>query len=351
MPTKVSIILPVYNTLDSLDRCMQSILTQTLDSIEVIIVDDGSTDGSEKLVDVYGEQDPRVHVIHQENSGVAVARNTGIAAAKGEYLAFVDSDDYAHPKLYETLYEAAREGEIDVVSCSMYRIWQDESVLVESEDRLIDLAEKARPEVIDRCIFGEYKYRISVWGKLYKKSLIDRYGIWYWGKRMGDALFNIKVLMVADTVQILSDPLYYYHKRPGSITTTTVTDHLYPIQHVSMITQIQDFAAEHSILDRIDAMLPEYYLRFLKTALIATEHGHEYPYIYSVFKKLYNEDPNFKEMMTRIKVSNRHSQTIKSRAWSAYRHIFAWACSKGLLRIAALLYWRQQKPWRSGNGS
>ena len=346
MPIKVSVILPVFNTLAALDQSIQSILNQTLASIEIIIIDDGSSDGSEKLVDEYEKKDKRVHVIHQENSGVDVARNKGIAAAKGAYLAFIDSDDYAHPDLLETLYREAQENQLDVVSCSMFRIWGGESELVRSKDRTIDLTKEPRPKIIDRCIFGDYKFRISACGKLYKKSLFSQYGICFCGKRMEDALFNIEVLMVADKIQILSEPLYYYHKRTGSLTATAVADPSYPIRLVSMVKQIQDFGQRHNILDRIEPMLPQYYLRFLKTALIATENGGQYKYIYSVFKKLYKEDPNFIGMLSRIKAEKGQTHSFKSRIWSAYRRTLSWACSKGLLRLAALLYWRQQKLWK-----
>lgn len=345
MGVLVSVILPIYNTINSLDRCIQSILNQTLKSLELIIINDGSTDGSGKMADTYASKDDRIHVIHQENAGVDAARNAGIAVAKGAYLAFVDSDDYADEKLYETLYNAAQESKADIVSCSMYRIWENKSVLVESKDRIIDMNEAPRAPIIDRCVFGDYKYRISVWGKFYKKSMIDQYEIWYWGKRMGDALFNIKALMVAGTVQILSAPLYFYHKRPGSITTTTVADPLYPIRHVSMVKQIQDFGVKHNILNRIDSMLPQYYLRFLKSALISVEDGNTYAYIYFIFKKLYREDRNFKKLLSHVKASEAKTHTLKRRMWALYRRFFTWTCSHGWLKIAAFLYWRQQKPW------
>lgn len=349
MSVLISVILPVYNTSDSLDRCIRSVMGQTMKSIELVVVDDGSTDGSGEIVDAYASQDDRVCVIHQENAGVVVARNKGLAAAKGEYIAFIDSDDYADERLYEILYNAMQESEADVVSCSMHRVWKNKTVLVESEDRIVNMNETPRAPIINKCIFGSYRFRMSIWGKLYKKSLLDTYGIWYWGSRMGDSLFNIKVLMVADKIQILSTPLYYYHKRPGSITTTVVSDPLYPIRHVSMIKQIQDFGIKYGILDRIDEMLPQYYLRFLKSALSTAEQGSKYKYIYYVFKKLYAEDENFKNLLSRIRASKEHAKTVRGRMRAFYRRLFAWTCTKKWLRVAAFLYWRQYKPWEPSN--
>jgi len=343
MPVLVSVILPVYNTSEFLDRCIRSITNQTLKSIELIVVDDGSTDGSGEIADKYASQDNRINVIHQENAGVAAARNTGIAAARGEYITFIDSDDYANERLCEVLYNTAQENRADVASCSAYRIGENTTELLQSQDRIIDMSESTRPPVIDRCIFGDYRYRMSVWGKLYKKSLFDDYDITFWGNRMEDAIVNIKILMVAEKVRILSDLLYYYHRRPNTLTTTVASSPLYPIQQVSMVRQIQDFGIKYGILDRIDEMLPQYYLMFLKRALISVEKGNTYPYIYSVLKKLYYEDAYFKKYLARIKTP-RQGKSLRERMRAAYRNIFTWTCSHGWLRIAAFLYWRQQRP-------
>ena len=99
----VSVIVPVYNIAAELPRCVESVLAQTWDALEVILVDDGSTDGSGSLCDSFARQDARVRVIHQKNAGVSAARNAGVSRATGEYLAFVDSDDYVEPELYEKM--------------------------------------------------------------------------------------------------------------------------------------------------------------------------------------------------------------------------------------------------------
>lgn len=343
MSALVSVILPVYNASDSIDRCVRSIMNQTMKAIELIIVDDGSTDESGIFADNYAAKDASIHVIHQDNRGVSMARNTGIAAATGDFIAFVDSDDYAAPNLYERMYQASQESEADVVSCSMHRVWEDFSELVLSEDRVVDLQQGSRASKIEKCIFGEYRFRISSWGKLYKRKLIFDYNVQFLGERMEDAVFNIEALMVANRVRILSDPLYYYHKRPGSITMSTIVDPSFPIRHVSLIKQIQTFAHKYQIIDRIDEMLPQYYLRFLKSALVATAQGDTYKYIYSVLKKLYAEDENFKVLLSRVKAPKEPAHTIRGRLWVFYRHSFTWACSKGFLRIAAFLFWRQRE--------
>lgn len=345
MAIPITVIIPVYNTADALERCIRSILEQTFSSVEIIAIDDGSTDGSGDMLDAFAAADTRLHVVHQQNSGVAAARNTAIAMARGEYLSFVDSDDYIDPKTCEILYTAAQESHADIVSGSMYRLWAGKTVLLKAKDMILEPNKTSYADMIDTCMFGNIGYRMSICGKLYKRYMFDTYHIEYLGKRMGDALFNIKALMVANKVQLVSEPLYYYHKRPGSITTSAVTDPSYPISHVQMVRYIQDFADENDLMQRVDRLLPAMYLRFLKIGLITVDQGSKYAYIYSVLKKLYAEDPNFKALLFRIKNQAKH-KTLKEYAWAAYRNSFAQMCGRGCLRVASFLLWRQQKPWK-----
>ena len=112
---KVSVIVPVYNVEKYLDRCMQSLLNQTLKDIEIIMVDDGSPDNCPKMCDDYAKQDSRVKVIHKKNAGLGLARNSGLEVATGEYVAFVDSDDFTDVDAYRSLYENAQKRNADVV--------------------------------------------------------------------------------------------------------------------------------------------------------------------------------------------------------------------------------------------
>ena len=114
---KVSIIVPVYNVEKYLRRCIDSILRQTLTDIEVILVDDGSFDSSGKICEEYARKDSGLRVIHQKNAGVAVARNTGLDIASGDYIAFVDSDDYIEPNMYQSMMQVANQYDCDVVLC------------------------------------------------------------------------------------------------------------------------------------------------------------------------------------------------------------------------------------------
>ena len=120
MKPKVSVIIPVYNTEAYLKRCLDSVINQTLKDIEVIAIDDGSLDNSGKILDKYAQKDSRIRVVHQENSGVGGAYNAGLVLAQGEYVAFLDSDDWIDPTLYADYYIKAKETDADVVSAWGY---------------------------------------------------------------------------------------------------------------------------------------------------------------------------------------------------------------------------------------
>jgi len=339
MLPKISVIIPIYNTAKVLDRCMISILHQTFTNIEIIAVDDGSEDKSGEIADNYAAQDKRIHVIHQENKGVSAARNIGIATAKGEYITFIDSDDYANPMLFETLYKTAQDNKLDVVSCSIYRVWDNQKVLIQSDDRIIDIDNDSYPDIIDQCVFGSYRYRPSACGKLYRRDIIINYNILFFGERMEDAIFNIKFLMVSHKLQILSSPLYYYHKRPGSATTSIVTDPQFPIRYVQLISELHKFGEKHQILSRIEEKLPQYYLQFLKSALSVIEQRKRYRYIYDVLNTLYLNDINFKVLLSRI--HKKKAKTVREFFWNRYRIIFSKMCYNGNIAIAAFMLWRQ----------
>ena len=121
MNPKVSIIVPVYNVEKYLDRCMESLLNQTLKDIEIILVDDGSPDNCPQMCDDYAKKDSRVKVVHKANAGLGYARNSGLDVATGEYVAFVDSDDYVELDMYEQMYEASLNYQVQMVLCGFNR--------------------------------------------------------------------------------------------------------------------------------------------------------------------------------------------------------------------------------------
>lgn len=165
----ISIIVPVYNVKDYLEKCLQSICVQTYKNLEIILIDDGSSDGSGELCDLFAQRDGRIKVIHQTNAGQSAARNRGLAVAQGEFLGFVDSDDWIEPDMYEFLYHLLKENGADISICSHYRDKGKKSVAKYSsgEQFVFTRDEGIRALVVDRRI------RNYVWDKLYKRRLFS----------------------------------------------------------------------------------------------------------------------------------------------------------------------------------
>ena len=217
---KVSIIVPIYNVEKYLDRCMQSLLGQTLKDIEIIMVDDGSPDGCPALCDEYVRRDARVKVIHKQNAGLGYARNAGLDVATGEYVAFVDSDDYVDLEMYEKLYVTAIRTGSDVVYCGFNRYYSENNVIhyanVNSEH--VYKGEDVNQLLLDfissspKCK-KDWKYEMSVWHSIYKREVIKENNIKFYSERdylSEDIPFQVDFLKAANSASYIPDTLYYY---------------------------------------------------------------------------------------------------------------------------------------------
>lgn len=218
---KVSVIIPVYNVERYLDRCVRSVLGQTLREIEVILVDDGSPDGCPAICDAYAREDTRVRVVHKANAGLGMARNSGLDIATGEYVAFVDSDDFIDRRMYETLYRTAREHGLDTCYCGFAHRLPDGSLRRKTEtDRYLEF--RGRNEVDSFLLdmvgpepeYGsDVRYMMCVWKALYSRGLIERGGVRFSSERQfvsEDIIFHIDYLRRAERVGFIPDTFYYY---------------------------------------------------------------------------------------------------------------------------------------------
>ncbi len=219
---KISVVVPVYKVEKYLDECVESILAQTFTDFELILVDDGSPDACPKMCDAWATKDARVSVIHQENKGLLQARNTGIRAAKGEWITFVDSDDCIAPELFQTLYDTAIDTGADFVQSGAVR----EKALYNAE--IQGSAKRYEREEIVRVIVPVLMQRMRdaavscvAWGKLYRKSLLQNAqailcsGVRCYGE---DCLLTLCVAGHSHTIAVLEDTkLYYYRVNQDSI--------------------------------------------------------------------------------------------------------------------------------------
>ena len=210
----ISIIVPVYNVEKYLKRCIESITNQTYKNIEIILVDDGSTDNSSKICDEYKNKDKRIKVIHKTNGGISSARNRGLDIAKGDYIGFVDSDDYISPNMYEILYKELINNKVDISSCDSI-IFKDNDIQfkkIESYKKYI----MNKLEAIETLIRNNNNVNPSAWNKLYKKKLFKnvRYPEGYVYE---DILTTYLVIEKSNKLIHIKYPLYAYNNRSESI--------------------------------------------------------------------------------------------------------------------------------------
>lgn len=213
----VSIIVPVYNVEKYVSECALSLINQTYKNIEIIFVDDGSTDGSGKICDDFAERYAFIRVLHQKNGGLSDARNKGLRASRGDYVVFVDSDDYVSCKFIEALVAGFESEEVDI-SCCAYMKFVDDSEPSKSNTGI-----KCRiltgEEASKFCYSREGRaIDVVAWNKLYRKSLFIKNGIEYpKGKYFEDLYTTFKLFYYARKVSISTEELYYYRQREGSI--------------------------------------------------------------------------------------------------------------------------------------
>ncbi len=213
MPT-ISVIVPVYKVEKYIRKCVDSLLCQTYPDLEIILVDDGSPDRCPQICDEYATRDDRIHVIHQKNQGLSAARNTGISAAKGDFIGFVDSDDYIAPDMYAQLQSLLASANADLAICSFFYADEGETVLPDDsplKDEILDTKQALQK-------IGEPKwwYYVMSWNKLYRKSLFSaiRYPQ---GKLYEDSYIIHELLFLCKKVVTTSAPLYFYVQRNDSI--------------------------------------------------------------------------------------------------------------------------------------
>jgi glycosyltransferase involved in cell wall biosynthesis len=216
MDTKISIIVPIYNLEHYLPKCVDSILTQTFTDFELILVDDGSTDGSGELCDEYARLDKRVRVIHKKNGGIASSRNAGLDAAKGIYIGFVDNDDFINKFMFEILYKNAKKYSSDIVICDYISIDESQHYDIDKFDGNYKLKQFNNREAVHHIYADMDKDTfIYPWNKLYKKELFNdiKYEL---GNIYDDETVAHKLLYKSKRVTYVQIPLYYYVQRKGS---------------------------------------------------------------------------------------------------------------------------------------
>ena len=211
---KISVIVPVYNTAQYLPRCLDSILNQDFEAYEVICVNDGSSDNSIEILREYENKSSKIKVINQANSGVATTRNTALKHAKGEYLAFLDSDDFVREHYLSRLYDAAIDTRSDIVICNFYRYYEQinlaKPVLYKFRRGVFDKHEILKGLIPDNLIHS------YLWNKLWKREIFENYST-FPNMKFEDFAVMSQLMYKADKIAVINDALYYYRIRKTSI--------------------------------------------------------------------------------------------------------------------------------------
>lgn len=265
--TMISIVVPVYNVENYLDRCLISLVNQTYTNLEIILVDDGSTDTSGSKCDQWAKSDSRIKVIHKSNAGLGMARNTGIENAKGDFLFFIDSDDFVDTKLVEKCLEAqtADKSEIVVYGYSHYK---DGNIIKEiSFERKkyygVEVQKEFLPLMI--CSDGKTKYPGSAWSKMYSKEYIEKYKFRYCSERKfisEDYYSNLILFKRIESISIIPETLYFYCHNASSLSKTFRKDRLEKnnFQYIESLKKCE----EYNYSDKVkNGLAIQYYMNIL----------------------------------------------------------------------------------------
>ena len=237
---KISIIVPVYNVEEYIDRCLASLVNQSLEDVEIIVVNDGSPDNSQSIIDKYVKKNPKkIKSFIQENGGQGSARNFGLQQATGEYIAYVDSDDWIESNMLLEMYEKASSENLDIVICGSYN--------VKGNDKIVELDNIFFSDNQKNAFFG----RMAVWNKIYRRSLlIDnqlkfRSKVWY-----EDVDFTLRAVANATKIGYINKPLYNYLIREGStMNNSNIDRNLEIIQAFEQVLQSKELKKYREIVE------------------------------------------------------------------------------------------------------
>jgi len=210
----ISIIVPVYKVEDYLEKCIKSILAQSLTNLELILIDDGSPDKCGEICDSYADKDSRINVVHKRNEGLSAARNTGLDIAKGKYIGFIDSDDWIDSNMYETLLALLVDNNADIAQCEFIKSYNEEEIIDNSEKKNFEIFNNVESLV---NLYNEKAIStVVIWNKLYKRSLFENIRFPK-GKIHEDEFTTHKLLYKSKKLVYTDKTFYYYRQNPTSI--------------------------------------------------------------------------------------------------------------------------------------
>lgn len=281
MSPKISVIVPVYNGEKFIEKCLNSILNQTYENLEIIVINDGSEDKSPELCNSYAKKDCRVRVVHQKNAGLSSVRNKGLQLAKGGLIGFVDQDDFIHPKMYELLLTNLIDCDADISICDYSKIYDCSynNYLSKNLDKQ-NIYTYSRLEALKNLLNKNYLTTVVPWNKIYKKELFKnvRYPV---GKTADDEFVIHHIIQSANKIVYTDLVLYYYFHNTNSI-----TNKQFNLSRLDGLTAIKDrikLFQEQKYDDLLPLSLYIYLHLIIKNYFLVKMH---LPYENKVLKKL-----------------------------------------------------------------
>jgi glycosyltransferase involved in cell wall biosynthesis len=277
----ISIIVPVYNVERYLTRSLGSLIAQSFKNIEIICVDDGSSDGSLRILNQYKMKDARIKVVHQENKGVSSARNLGLSVAVAPYIMFCDPDDEFLPEMCEKMIACIKRSGVDMCRCAVDIIRSRPGLCPQIIDEKFELPFKGErvpvqeemASVLDGCI----------WNKIYRKDLIDSYSISFpEGCIHEDSCFNAKYLMVSNSVSFLEDKLYRYVLREEGYMGNSHHDCESALDYVRILQNLHEFVQMHDLWSEKGRLFLRFYVFFFNIAFHAMPKSNHKNAVYDI---------------------------------------------------------------------
>lgn len=236
----ISVVLPIYNVESCLRRCIDSVISQTYKNIEIILVDDGSPDNCPKICDEYEKIDSRIKVIHQQNGGLSAARNAGLGISSGQFIAFIDSDDYVSNDYLFFMYDLIDKYDADIASCGAMEVYPSGRSSPQSYDRSIHVMDSR--EALERMCYNE-GFFVTTWDKLYRRSLFEHISFPE-GKLFEDTGTTYKLVDRARIIVSCCEVKYYYVISGSSTSITTSAFKMSKLDYVEMADEMADYITE-----------------------------------------------------------------------------------------------------------
>ncbi|GEM_PF-361190 len=298
---RVSVIIPCYNVEQYLPECLDSILNQTLKDLEIILINDGSTDGSGQIIDSYAQADPRFIIVHQKNMGVSAARNKGLTLASAPYILFIDSDDWIEAEMIKALYQKAERTSADIVVCNYH-----EELFGKTNTDVLNLNEEEI--ILEEIGLSHYYFQQLtdqshggyVWNKLYKSKKIFQSGLNFSPSITSaqDILFNLCLFLHVRKIAVLSKSFYHYRQRQGSKVNTMPPDII--IRRVNLVEILIEYSRQQGKDHFLIGFFPHLLYQFLSMEIqYAIENNIQTSFILRLLQKA-TEKKEFLPLMKQL---------------------------------------------------